>query len=102
MFVSRSSFEKPSPFERWVRTTAPWRYSTSSPRRSSSGPTMSAIVDLPAPDKPVNQSVNPLGICLLRQCFLEVDAALELVRVGPAAGALLLFGSRRPRAGDAA
>src|SRR5579885_3162091 len=32
----------------------------------------------------------------------DVDAALELVRVGPAACALLLVRRRRPRAGDAA
>ena len=59
MFVSRSSFEKPRPFERWVRTVSPSRYSTTWPRRSSSGPTRCAIVVLPEPERPVNQSVKP-------------------------------------------
>src|SRR5262245_8048614 len=61
MCVSRSSFERPSSFERCVRTLSPSKYSTTSPRRSSSGPTRWAIVDLPDPDSPVNQSVNPPG-----------------------------------------
>src|SRR6188508_1970242 len=87
MFVSRSSFEKPSPFERCWRTASPSRYSTSRPRRSSSGPTISAIVVFPAPDKPVNQSVKP---------------ALQLVRAGPAACPFLLVGRDGPGAGDAA
>src|SRR5206468_413057 len=52
MCVSRSSFEKPSSFERCVRTLSPSRYSTTSPRRSSSGPTRCAIVALPDPDSP--------------------------------------------------
>ena len=47
MFVSRSSFEKPRPFERCVRTVSPSRYSTTWPRCSSSGPTRCAIVVLP-------------------------------------------------------
>src|SRR5436305_1920272 len=51
MFVSRSSFENPSPFERWVRTVSPSRYSTMQPRASSSGPTRCAIVVLPAPER---------------------------------------------------
>src|SRR5439155_1548241 len=59
MCVSRSSFEKPSPFDRCVRTVSPSRYSTMWPRRSSSGPTRCAIVVLPEPDRPVNQSVKP-------------------------------------------
>src|SRR5204863_311255 len=44
MFVSRSSFEKPRPFERCVRTMSPSRWSTTKPRRSSSGSTLFAIV----------------------------------------------------------
>ena len=38
MLVSRSSFEKPSPLDRWVRTVSPSRYSTMQPRSSSAGP----------------------------------------------------------------
>ena len=37
MFVSRSSFEKPRPFDRCVRTVSPSRYSTIGPRSSSCG-----------------------------------------------------------------
>ena len=59
MFVSRSSFEKPRPFERCVRTVSPSRYSTTRPRRSSSGPTRCAMVVFPEPESPVNQSVKP-------------------------------------------
>ena len=55
MFVSRSSFENPRPFERCVRTTSPSRYSTRWPRRRP-GPTISAIVVLPAPDRPVQRA----------------------------------------------
>src|SRR2546421_11232927 len=98
MFVSRSSLEKPRPFERWVRTTSPSRYSTLCSFFSSSAPTSSAMVDLPAPERPVNQSVNPLAIRLLR---FDVNAAFELVGAGPAACALLLVRRRRPGAGDA-
>ena len=38
MFVSRSSFEKPRPFERCVRTVSPSRYSTMWPRAVELGP----------------------------------------------------------------
>ena len=59
MFVSRSSFEKPRPFERCVRTVSPSRYSTMCPRSSRSGPTRWAIVLLPEPESPVNHRVKP-------------------------------------------
>src|SRR2546421_5232641 len=59
MFVSRSSFEKPSPLDRCSRTSSPSSHSTRSPRRSSSGRTSSAIVVLPAPERPVNHRVKP-------------------------------------------
>src|SRR2546421_5037386 len=117
MFVSRSSFENPRPLERCSRTSSPSSHSTRRPRRSSSRRTSSAIVVLPAPLSPVNQSVKPncwgltpLGsdpslssiIGLLNERGVDVDAALELVRAGPAPGALGLAGDDRPRAGDAA
>jgi hypothetical protein len=51
MFVSRSSFENPRPFERCWRTESPSRYSTTRPRLSSSGPMTWAIVDLPDPEE---------------------------------------------------
>src|SRR5918996_546951 len=90
MFVSRSSLEKPSPLERWVRTTSPSRYSTAAPDTSSSRPTSWAMVVLPAPERPVNQSTSPLATDLAPWPPVAVDAALELVRAGPAAGALVL------------
>ena len=58
-FVSRSSFEKPRPFDRCVRTVSPSRYSTIAPRWSSSGPTRCAIVVFPEPERPVNQRQKP-------------------------------------------
>src|SRR5689334_6214319 len=63
--MSRSSLEKPRPFDRFVRTTSPSSSSTRWPilrRRSATG---AESVDLPAPDMPVNQSVNPLAMRLL-------------------------------------
>src|SRR5262245_4104547 len=99
-----------------MRTLSPSRYSTISPRRSSSGPTRCAMVVLPEPDSPVNQRVKPPGRtsgvsgCSAAKMFsvifllfrFDVNPALELVRAGPAAGALFLVGRGRPRAGDAA
>src|SRR3989338_1429425 len=60
MFVSRSSLLKPSPLLRLVRTSSPSRISTLTPRRRSSSATRVENVDLPAPESPVNHSVNPL------------------------------------------
>ncbi len=60
------------------RTTSPSRYSTSRPSASSSRPTSSAIVDLPAPERPVNQSTIPSGTDLAPGAPVAVDAALEL------------------------
>ena len=59
MFMSRSSLENPSPFERVWRTTSPSKISVLRPRAWNSWYSISAIVDLPAPDRPVNQTVNP-------------------------------------------
>src|SRR3989454_3756194 len=120
MFVSRSSFENPSPLERCSRTSSPSSHSTSRPRRSSSGRTSSAIVVLPAPERPVNQSVKPLPsaawgnrevppartepfsvIRLLDQRCIDVNAALELLRAGPASRPLVLARFDRTRTRDA-
>ena len=60
MFVSRSSFEKPRSLVRCSRTTSPSSRSTSRPRSSSSVATRPAIVDLPAAERPVNQTTKPL------------------------------------------
>src|SRR6476620_12043271 len=59
MFVSRSSLENVSPFDRCSRISAPSSSSTRRPRFRSSSITISAIVLLPAPDSPVNQTQHP-------------------------------------------
>src|ERR671929_1824510 len=105
IFVSRSSFEKPRPLDRCVRTSSPSSHSTSSPRRSSSGRTSSAMVVFPAPESPVNQRVKPLRpfsvIALLDQWGVDVNAAFELVGAGPPARALALPRLNGPCARDA-
>src|SRR5688500_1691976 len=59
MFVSRSSFENPRPLERFCRTVSPSSTSIADPRASTSSTTSLLIVVFPAPESPVNQSVNP-------------------------------------------
>jgi hypothetical protein len=61
MFVSRSSLENPRPLDRFCRTTSPSRISVFICRAWNSWYSISAIVDLPAPDRPVNQTVKPFG-----------------------------------------
>src|SRR2546421_1817098 len=102
MLVSRSSFEKPRPFDRCSRTSSPSSHSTSRPLRSSSGRTSAAIVVLPAPLKPVNHNVNPLVIRLLDQRCVDVDPAFELVAAGPPPGAFVFAGGDGTRARNAA
>src|SRR5215213_5029931 len=57
--VSLSFLEKPRPFDRLVLTMSPSRTSILRKRFLSSCSTISDIVVLPAPDKPVNHSVKP-------------------------------------------
>ena len=59
MFVSRSSLENPRPFDRFLRTSSPSRISVFRPRACSSWYSISAIVDFPEPERPVNHTVNP-------------------------------------------
>src|SRR3712207_9157323 len=59
MFRSRSSREKDSSLDRWVRTTSPSSTVTGRPSASSPDTSASAIVDLPAPDRPVRNTVTP-------------------------------------------
>src|SRR5215216_42616 len=59
MLVSLSSREKPRPLERLVRTMSPSRTSTWPNLVRSSLSTISAMVVLPAPERPVNHSVKP-------------------------------------------
>src|SRR4028118_981402 len=65
MLRSRSSREKDSSLDRWVRTTSPSRTVTGRPPASSSATRASAIVDLPAPDRPVRKTATPPGCALL-------------------------------------
>src|SRR5919199_3515440 len=58
-FVSLSAREKPRPFDRFVRTISPSKTSTLPMRFLSSFSTISLTVVLPAPERPVNHSVNP-------------------------------------------
>src|SRR5436309_3019549 len=113
MFVSRSSLEKPRPFERCVRTSSPSRSSECRPRRVSSDCSAFAMVDLPAPDRPVNQTTNPWLIAIgpgfaamrsPRSWFPPVDAAfLHLALLPPPPSRpLVLAGLRGSRAGRAA
>src|SRR5215208_1690091 len=57
--VSLSSLEKPRPLERLVLTMSPSRTSILRKRFLSSCSTISDMVVLPAPDRPVNHSVKP-------------------------------------------
>src|SRR5215208_7902710 len=59
MFVSLSSRLKPRPLERLVRTMSPSMTSILPCLWRSSLSTISAMVVLPAPERPVNHSVNP-------------------------------------------
>src|SRR5436305_9146332 len=79
MLVSRSSLEKPSPFERFSRTTSPSSTSTFEPRARSSTSTRWEIVVLPAPESPVNQSVNPFSSAI-SFLFVGVDQDLSHLR----------------------
>src|ERR1035438_1616968 len=62
MFSSRSSLLKPSPFDRWVRTTSPSSTSTRAPNWRSCNSSSREMVLLPAPLMPVNHNVKPLCI----------------------------------------
>src|SRR5258707_7091917 len=68
MLVSRSSLEKPSPFDRLVRTSSPSKTSTFTPRTVNSAAKRAANVVLPAPDNPVNHTVNPLLLFISLLC----------------------------------
>src|SRR5262249_13618172 len=61
MLVSRSSFEKPSPLERFSRTMSPSRISSFEPRSRSCVSRIPEVGVLPAPESPVNQRVKPFS-----------------------------------------
>src|SRR5258705_9211791 len=73
MLVSRSSLEKPSPFDRLVRTSSPSKTSTFTPRTLSSAAKRAANVVLPAPDNPVNHNVKPLLFVILLLCSTALN-----------------------------
>ena len=83
--VSRSSREKPRPFDRWVRTTSPSsRVTVRSP--ASRAARLRAIVDLPDPDSPVNSTTRtaPVGASTVP----TVSSSPEVYAGASAAGAL--------------
>ena len=84
--MSRSSRLKPSPFERWVRTTSPSSSVTWRPASSSKIDSTAAVVDLPEPLSPVNQRQIP---CLCRGGYASAMISATSGRVNQA-------GSSRP------
>src|SRR6476620_8686701 len=64
MFVSRSSFEKPRPLDRFWRTMSPSRTSSLDPRLRISFTRRFVIVVFPDPESPVNQRQKPLSAAI--------------------------------------
>src|SRR5581483_8308894 len=64
IFSSRSSLLKPRSLHKCVRTTSPSKTSTLAPQSRSRHSRSLAMVLLPAPERPVSQTVNPL--CMRR------------------------------------
>src|SRR3989344_766675 len=71
ILVSLSSLEKPRPLLKLVRTTSPSRISTLRPAAFRRFSKILAMVDLPAPDNPVNQMVTPVDIKLSSYLILN-------------------------------
>src|SRR5712692_5630284 len=82
MLVSRSSREKPSPFDRWVRISSPSRTSAVRPRCPSSARSRSAMVDFPAPESPVSQTMNPRPSSGISQPPAPADGPVGLAEEG--------------------
>src|SRR5678816_4076767 len=59
MFRSRCSLEKPNSLERCLLTTSPSSRVTLRPEPLSLSISAFAVVDLPAPDRPVRKTVKP-------------------------------------------
>ena len=66
MLVSLSSFEKPSPLERFWRTMSPSSTSSFEPRLRISLTRMLVIVVLPDPESPVNHRQKPFSAAIGR------------------------------------
>src|SRR6266542_4184317 len=62
MLVSRYSRLNPRPWQRLVRSSSPSSTSTRCPRSSRLGASTLAMVDLPAPDRPVSQRTKPVSL----------------------------------------
>src|SRR5215217_7640369 len=87
--VSLSSLEKPRPLERLVLTMSPSRTSILRKRFLSSCSTISEMVVLPDPDRPVNHKVKPRPIlvpfsivnapCLLVTCCCYINVFLTML-----------------------
>src|ERR1051326_2103854 len=77
MFVSRSSFEKVKPFERFSRTSSPSSTSTLRPLSRNIGATCRASVLLPLPERPVNHRMNPWLLMPVVDARRSADLALE-------------------------
>src|SRR5579864_1757962 len=77
MLVSRSSLLKPRPLLRCVRTISPSSTSTFRPRALIRSSMASESVLLPAPDRPVNQIVNPLVVDMKRFFLQNTRWCLE-------------------------
>src|SRR5690348_9222948 len=100
MLRSRCSREKESSLDRWVRTTSPSSTVTGRPSASSPATSASAIVDLPAPDRPVRKTVTPGAGLALMPASLPAGSAgrgagQAATRVG---GGLRIVAERAPRA----
>src|SRR5215210_9275081 len=80
--VSLSSRLKPRPLERLVRTMSPSRTSILPCLLCSSLSTISAIVVLPAPERPVNHSVKPRPYLLPFSITILLFTLLLLERAG--------------------
>src|SRR5215207_5656009 len=85
MFVSLSSRLKPKPLLRLVRTMSPSRTSTLPNLSLSSLSTISLMVVLPAPERPVNHSVKP------RPYLLPFSISILPVSCGLLSNELLLI-----------
>src|SRR5437016_1127213 len=77
ILVSRSSFEKPSPLLKLVRTSSPSSTSTFKPRSRKMGASASVSVVLPAPERPVNHNVKPGDI--LQPLLLKFSSNISIL-----------------------
>src|ERR687893_2353111 len=82
-FMLRSSLEKLRPLERLVLTMSASRTSTLRPRSRISFSTISAMVVLPAPERPVNHNVKPRWTSAPFSIHRLLSVLYPLLRVRP-------------------